>query len=102
MSSHRYWGVAIFCMAIATALMGIVENVGFKVQYSHTVLDVCKGSDISFRLQYIHHTGGKTYKIIPACRYYHAVVILNVAALSSWHFDISKKCVIACCSNSCT
>jgi len=32
MSSHRYWGVAIFCMAIATALMGIVENVGFKLQ----------------------------------------------------------------------
>ena len=43
-----------------------------------------------------------SYIIIPACWYYHAVVILNVAALSSWHFDISKKCVIACCSNSCT
>ncbi|XP_067932049.1 transmembrane ascorbate-dependent reductase CYB561-like [Watersipora subatra] len=31
MSAHRYWGVAIFVMAIATALIGSMEEVGFKI-----------------------------------------------------------------------
>ncbi|XP_067933742.1 transmembrane ascorbate-dependent reductase CYB561-like [Watersipora subatra] len=32
MSSHRYWGVAIFVMAITTALVGTMEEVGFKIR----------------------------------------------------------------------
>jgi len=32
MGSHRFWGVAIFCMALATALLGITENTLFKVR----------------------------------------------------------------------
>ncbi|XP_067933778.1 transmembrane ascorbate-dependent reductase CYB561-like [Watersipora subatra] len=32
MSAHRYWGVAIFVMATATALIGTMEEASFKIR----------------------------------------------------------------------